>query len=101
MEKQIAYCGLVCTECPTFIATKNDDDDKRRETAELWSKKYNVDIKPEHINCEGCLSETPNVFSHCNVCEVRKCGQEKELPTVPIAATMSAMNWVDISRWHR
>ena len=77
MEKQIAYCGLVCTECPTFIATKNDDDDKRRETAELWSKKYNVDIKPEHINCEGCLSETPNVFSHCNVCEVRKCGQAK------------------------
>jgi len=22
----IAYCGLVCSDCPTFLATRNDDD---------------------------------------------------------------------------
>ncbi len=77
MEKQIAFCGLICTECPTFIATKNDDDAKRKETAEYWSKKYNADIKPGDINCEGCLTTTGKVFNYCTVCEIRKCGQDK------------------------
>ena len=77
MEKMIAFCGTICTECHAFLATQKDDDEERKKTAELWSKLYNADIKPEDINCEGCLSEDGNVFGHCNVCEVRKCGQEK------------------------
>ncbi len=77
MEKMIAYCGLVCTECPAFIATQNDDDAKRKETAELWTKQFNHDFKPEDINCDGCLATTGRVFSYCNICEVRKCGVER------------------------
>ena len=77
MEKMIAYCGIVCSECGAFIATQNDDDAKRRETAEIWSKKYNHDFKPEEINCDGCLTTTGRVIGYCNVCEIRKCGQEK------------------------
>ena len=77
MEKIIAYCGITCTECAAFIATKNDDDAKRKETAELWSKEYHHDFKPEDINCEGCLPGAGKVFSYCNICEIRKCGQEK------------------------
>lgn len=76
MEKIIAFCGEVCTDCPAFIATQNDDNAKRKETAELWSKKYNHDFKPEDINCDGCLSETGKVVGYCNICEIRKCGQE-------------------------
>ena len=77
MEKQIAYCGITCTECPAFIATQNDDDAKRKETAEMWSQKYNADIKPEDINCDGCLPQTGRIIHHGTVCEIRKCGQEK------------------------
>ena len=77
MGKQIAYCGLVCTECPAYIATQNDDDEKREETAAQWSTKYNADIKPEDINCDGCLTTTGRVIGHGMVCEIRKCGQEK------------------------
>ena len=77
MEKQIAYCGLKCDECEAYIATKNNDDEKRKETAETWSRKYNADIKPADINCNGCLATKGPVFHHCTVCEVRKCGQEK------------------------
>ncbi|MFH1961488.1 MAG: DUF3795 domain-containing protein [bacterium] len=79
MEKMIGFCGIVCTECPTFLATQKDDDDERRKVAEMWSKQYNMDIPPEHINCDGCLSESERLFGHCKVCEVRKCGQEKSL----------------------
>lgn len=77
MEKQIAYCGIVCTECPAFIATKNNDDAKRKETAELWSKQFGHPMKPEDINCEGCLPDTGKKIGYVFVCEIRKCGQEK------------------------
>jgi len=79
MEKMIAFCGIVCTECPAFLATKNDDDNERKKIAEMWSEQYNSDIKPEDINCEGCLSDGEKVFNYCRVCEIRKCGQEKSV----------------------
>ena len=73
----IAFCGLVCNECPAFIATKENDNVRRKETAEEWSKQFNTSIKPEDINCEGCVSNSEVLFSHPRVCEIRKCGQEK------------------------
>jgi hypothetical protein len=77
MKELIAFCGLVCSECPAFIATRNNDDNKRKETAEIWSKQFNADIKPEDINCDGCISNTGNLFNYPKVCEIRKCGKEK------------------------
>jgi hypothetical protein len=79
MEPMIAVCGLACHECGAFIATKDDDDEKRAEVAQQWSKEYSTDIKPEDIHCEGCLSDEENVFSYCKVCEIRKCGRENEV----------------------
>ena len=79
MDKMIAFCGTICTECPAFLATKKDNADERRKIAELWSKQYKADIKPEDINCEGCLSENGRLFSYCRVCEIRKCGQERRV----------------------
>jgi len=55
MEKIVGVCGITCTECPAFIATQENDDSKRRQVAEEWSKAYNNEIKPEQINCNGCL----------------------------------------------
>lgn len=75
----IAFCGTVCSECPALLATKNDDDNERKNTAELWSKRYNTDIKPEDINCDGCLSVGGKNFNYCNVCEIRRCGKERHL----------------------
>ena len=79
MDKMIAFCGLNCTECPAFIATQKDDDKKRERVAKIWSKEFNSEIKPEDINCGGCLVESDLLFSHCKVCEIRKCGREKEV----------------------
>ena len=77
MEKIISICGLVCSDCGAYLATQADDDDKRKEVAELWSKEYGSDIKPEDINCESCLSDSDNVFSYTKVCELRKCAKER------------------------
>jgi hypothetical protein len=77
MDGMVSVCGLLCNECGAFLATKNDDDKKRVEVARLWSKQYNADLKPEDINCSGCISDSGPLFSHCKVCEIRKCGKKK------------------------
>ncbi len=73
----LAYCGLLCSKCPTFIATRKDDQKQREEVARVWSKEYQAEIKPEDINCDGCKSETGRLFNHCKVCKVRGCAREK------------------------
>ena len=70
MEKMIAFCGIVCTECPGFIATQKDSDEERKRVAESWSKMYNIEIKPEEINCDGCLTTNGRLVNYCKVCEV-------------------------------
>ena len=79
MDKMIAVCGTVCSECPGFLATQKDDDAKRKSIAEEWSKQYNATIKPEDINCDGCMSRGKRLFNYCNVCEIRKCGIGKHV----------------------
>ncbi len=77
MLKMIAFCGLCCTECPTFLATQNDDDNARAKTAAMYAEKFGFDMKPQEINCDGCHSEGGRLISYCRSCDIRKCGQEK------------------------
>jgi hypothetical protein len=79
MRKMIGYCGIVCSNCPVFIATKMDRDAERKKVAELFTKQYRRKYKPEDINCDGCLSDGPRIFSYCNVCKIRRCGKEKKV----------------------
>jgi len=75
----IAYCGLTCTDCPAFKATDKNDDGARAQVAEMWSREFKVDLKPADINCTGCQSKDVPVFNYCQVCEIRKCGQGKQV----------------------
>jgi len=79
MDRMVAFCGIVCTKCPAYIATQRDDDRERRKVAEQWSKTFNADITPESINCDGCLSSDGTIFNYCAVCEIRTCGMDKDV----------------------
>jgi hypothetical protein len=74
LDSIIAFCGLTCTECPAHMATQDDDDEARQRVAEKWSLDYGSDVKPEDINCDGCLPGKERYFSHCSQCEIRACG---------------------------
>ena len=77
MEEMIAYCGLACSKCPTFLATQKDDDIAREKTAAFYKKQYGLNFKTEEINCDGCLSSGARLIGYCNTCEVRKCAITK------------------------
>ena len=80
MNQMTGFCGLICSQCDAFIATQNDDDEKRAEVARLWSQQFKIDMKPEDINCDGCISDGERHVGHCYVCEIRKCGKQKNIP---------------------
>jgi hypothetical protein len=72
----IACCGLDCSKCEGYIATQENDDNKRAEVAKKWSAMHGGDIKSEDINCNGCRSDGLK-FSYCDTCDIRKCCMEK------------------------
>lgn len=80
-EKYIAICGLDCSSCAAFIATKNNDDELRKKTAKEWTKRYvshnKSPVKPEDIYCLGCLSQVGPIYLNCLKCEIRECGLAK------------------------
>ena len=79
MTEIIGFCGIKCNECKGYIATKNNDDILRKEIAEEWSKQFGSDIKPEDVNCDGCISVDGRHIGYCNICEIRKCGLENKV----------------------
>jgi hypothetical protein len=87
MEKMISYCGLVCSDCGAFLATKNNDNNLRKKQSEEWSKQFGGVIKPEDINCKGCTSTSGVTFNYCKVCEIRNCGTTKKVKNCAYCAS--------------
>jgi len=84
----IGSCGLVCSQCPAYIAYQTDDDALRKKTAAEWSKMYGADILAEAINCTGCREEGIKV-SHCAECPVRLCAIAKNAANCAVCAEYS------------
>jgi len=80
---KISLCGLDCASCAAFVARETDNDELRKQTAQDWTKKYRSTgrnrppVKPEDINCLGCLSLVEPLYIHCKECGVRNCGLKK------------------------
>ena len=79
MQEIVAYCGLACTECPAYEATKKDDNEARAKVAQQWSKQFQHNFKAEDINCTGCLSVGDVQFGYCSMCDIRKCGADRKV----------------------
>jgi len=78
MDRMIAYCGLVCTDCQSFIATQADDRAALERIAARWREEFDSpDITVESIACDGCLGNEGRHCSHCFECEIRACGMAR------------------------
>jgi len=80
MDKMIAYCGLVCTDCAAFIATQADDQAALEAIAAQWRKEYNApNITVASVICDGCLTQEGRKCGHCFECEIRSCATDRNI----------------------
>jgi hypothetical protein len=80
MERMIAYCGLICTDCPAYIATQAGDRAELERVATLWREEYDAPgITVESILCDGCLDTDGRKCGHCGECEMRACAMALNL----------------------
>jgi hypothetical protein len=75
VERIVGSCGIVCTECPAYIARRTGDDGLREITAAEWSRQYGAEIPPEAVDCDGCHASDGVQIGHCAECDIRACAQ--------------------------
>jgi hypothetical protein len=86
MTKELrAYCGLVCTKCPAYIAKRTNDDALRAKTAKEWAGP-DFPIKPEEVNCDGCTTKGGTHWKFCGMCEVHACAPGRGVSTCAVCA---------------
>jgi hypothetical protein len=80
-EKMIAYCGIVCSGCPSMVATLANDRVELDKVAEMAREQWGVaDATWETVQCTGCKGEGVRIV-YCNDCCVRKCASQKGVET--------------------
>ena len=82
MKENLAYCGLACHSCAIYLATREQDEEKRYkmrvDIAQEIKKRYGQETRPEEVgDCDGCKAETASIY--CTSCEIRTCAKEKDI----------------------
>jgi hypothetical protein len=76
MGKMIAYCGIDCGKCEAFIAKKENNNEIRKKYAKELSERFDVEVLPETVNCDGCPSSGEHM-GYCSKCGIRDCCNDK------------------------
>ena len=74
----VAYCGLLCHECPLYIATKSNDSQAKEKLAIECSTK-NITFTADDMTCQGCFCVNNDSSKMCGDCEIRKCAKDKDV----------------------
>jgi hypothetical protein len=82
--KIISYCGLLCSSCPIYLATREPNELRKREMIlgiiQACKEHYGIEYKYEDINeCDGCITKSQRLFCGCANCKIRMCVTQKEI----------------------
>jgi hypothetical protein len=82
MGEMISYCGLICSTCPIYVATKTADVEEqtriRTGVAKTLEQAYGIYFEASDIaDCDGCRTPGGRLFSACNDCRIRNCAKQK------------------------
>jgi hypothetical protein len=79
LEEDVAYCGLVCAECPAYQGTRHDNVELLERAAKVWSEAYDEELTADSIRCNGCKSLTGPHSVTCITCKIRICARDREV----------------------
>ena len=75
-----AFCGLICTECPVYIATVTEDEAMKEKLAADYTTAA-CKFEKDDMNCNGCHSTEGCCEKMCAQCPIRLCGMKKGIET--------------------
>jgi len=87
MKDSLSYCGLVCGTCPIYLATREQNEEKRRkmriDITRQIEEHYGQEFKPEDVtDCDGCKTKGQRLFSkkleNCAYCSEYACEKLEE-----------------------
>ncbi|MBN1260217.1 MAG: DUF3795 domain-containing protein [Anaerolineae bacterium] len=68
MNNMMAYCGLICSNCPAYIATQANDREGLEKAAANWN------TEPDALICDGCkVAGQGRLAAFCSECQIRAC----------------------------
>jgi predicted nucleic acid binding AN1-type Zn finger protein len=73
--QMLSYCGIDCSVCPAYSATRANDIEKLTSLAVEWfegSMDYSI------VECEGCKGEG-RIMKWCNECPTRACAIDRQM----------------------
>jgi len=74
MDRIVAYCGLVCSECDCYVHTQSGDMEQLAKLAERTMIEHGIpNLTAESVMCDGCLSAEGRKIAYCDTCGVRAC----------------------------
>lgn len=77
MQTIYGVCGLTCSDCDAYQATKANDAARFESIAAKWRADYNNPaIEAASVWCNGCLSLRDRRCGHTDECRIRACGLE-------------------------
>jgi hypothetical protein len=77
-ERMVAHCGLICTECGAWKATRTMDQAAAASVAAEWSAMFASQVKVADVWCDGCLVEGKKC-AHCAECAIRACALQHQV----------------------
>jgi hypothetical protein len=79
MERIVAYCGLVCSDCKAYLATQSNDREHLERVAAEWRKEFDSpEITADSILCDGCPGvQGGRRIGYCDMCQIRACALER------------------------
>ncbi len=81
MDRMVAFCRVICTECPAYQATQADDRDALEQVLTHWREEFNAPhISVEDIICDGCLASDGRLCGYCQHCRIRPCAVGRGVP---------------------
>jgi hypothetical protein len=81
MERMIATCGIVCSECKAYVATQANDRAALERMAARAREEHGIaDATAELTMCDGCLASAGHLSGYCLECRIRACGAERGVP---------------------
>lgn len=76
MGKMISACGVICSDCPAYLAASKGIA-YQRQVADVWRRIYGLEEPPANISCGGCLGKDDQIFHTCLHCNARRCSRSK------------------------